>query len=57
MLGNNISTVSWPACGEIDIMEYLGHQQSTVYGTVHYDQSGHKYTGNSYMLNSESFAD
>jgi len=25
----------WPACGEIDIMELLGHQPDTVYGTVH----------------------
>ena len=23
MLGNNISTVSWPTCGEIDIMEHI----------------------------------
>jgi len=36
MLGNNISTVGWPACGEIDIMEQNGNQKSTVYGTMHY---------------------
>ena len=26
----------WPASGEIDIMEYLGHQPSTIHGTCHY---------------------
>lgn len=36
MLGNNISTVGWPACGEIDIMEHKGSQLNRIYGTVHY---------------------
>lgn len=36
MLGNNIATAGWPACGEIDIMEQGGTQKSTVYGTLHY---------------------
>ncbi|WP_202552301.1 family 16 glycosylhydrolase [Ginsengibacter hankyongi] len=36
MLGNNISTVSWPACGEMDIMEQNGNQKNTIYGTLHY---------------------
>lgn len=36
MLGNNISTVSWPACGEIDIMEHVGNQLNKIYGTLHY---------------------
>lgn len=36
MLGNNIDQVSWPACGEIDIMELIGQQPSTVYGTMHW---------------------
>jgi beta-glucanase (GH16 family) len=35
LLGANITEVSWPQCGEIDIMEYLGHQPSYAYGTVH----------------------
>lgn len=35
MLGSNIDTVSWPDCGEIDIMEYLGHQPTNVFGTLH----------------------
>lgn len=56
MLGNNISTVGWPKCGEIDIMELLGQQPEKVYGTVHYDKNGHQYTGSSYMLSSGTFS-
>ena len=36
MLGNDIATAGWPACGEIDIMEQNGSQKSTIYGTLHY---------------------
>lgn len=50
MLGNNISQVSWPRCGEIDIMEYLGHLPKEVHGTVHYNKNGHQYTGDHYTL-------
>lgn len=35
MLGTNIDQVSWPQCGEIDIMEYRGQQPTLVYGSVH----------------------
>ncbi|HZI52726.1 MAG TPA: family 16 glycosylhydrolase [Chitinophagaceae bacterium] len=36
MLGDNITTVGWPACGEIDIMEHLGRQLNKIYGTLHH---------------------
>lgn len=36
MLGNNITTAGWPACGEIDIMEHLGNQLNKIYGTLHH---------------------
>ncbi len=36
LLGDNIDTASWPACGEIDIMEHLGNQRNKIYGTLHY---------------------
>jgi beta-glucanase (GH16 family) len=39
----------WPACGEIDIMELIGHQPGTVYGTLHYGMP-HTYTGENYTL-------
>ncbi len=36
MLGNNISTAGWPACGEIDIMEHKGSEVNKIYSTLHY---------------------
>jgi hypothetical protein len=35
MLGNNINTVGWPACGEIDIMEHKGNETNKIHGTLH----------------------
>lgn len=35
MLGEDIDKTGWPNCGEIDIMEFIGREPSTVYGTVH----------------------
>lgn len=35
MLGDDITTLGWPACGEIDVMETLGKNPLTVYGTIH----------------------
>jgi beta-glucanase (GH16 family) len=35
MLGSNFDQVSWPQCGEIDIMEYLGNKPTEVFGTIH----------------------
>ena len=35
LLGDNINQVSWPACGEIDIMEQRGQQPAITHGSVH----------------------
>lgn len=35
LLGGNIDEVSWPQCGEIDIMEYRGQEPSIVHGSIH----------------------
>ncbi len=35
MLGADIGSVGWPDCGEMDIMELIGSDPSTVHGTVH----------------------
>ncbi|MFE5977874.1 ricin-type beta-trefoil lectin domain protein [Streptomyces sp. NPDC056460] len=35
MLGNDLGQVGWPASGEIDIMENVGFEPSTVHGTLH----------------------
>ena len=38
MLGANFTEVGWPECGEIDIMELLGHQPNYVHGTAHWGE-------------------
>jgi len=35
MLGENISSVGWPTCGEIDIMEHAGKNQNVVQAALH----------------------
>ena len=41
MLGENWKQVSWPKCGEIDIMEHVGFTKDTIYGTVHTEAYNH----------------
>lgn len=36
MLGDSFSTVGWPKCGEIDIMEQKGDDKSITLGTTHW---------------------
>ncbi len=43
MLGADLATAGWPACGEIDVMENVGHLPTTVHGTLH----GPGYSGGS----------
>ena len=45
MLGSNFSTAGWPACGEMDIMEYVGFEPNKVFSTVHTPE-GHGVGGN-----------
>lgn len=60
----------WPVSGEIDIMEFLGHDTDRVYGTLHYGggsqdpcrgtrggYNNHCFSGTGYSLQSGSFAD
>lgn len=35
MLGSDFSTVGWPNCGEIDVMELRGQEPSEIAGSVH----------------------
>lgn len=53
MLGESFTSVGWPRCGEIDIMELVGHQPNAIHGTVHYadPQGNHRFQGESYYLN------
>jgi beta-glucanase (GH16 family) len=54
MLGANIDQVSWPACGELDIMEVLGQQPDKLYGTAHFgvDYMHHLQSGDATTLTS-----
>jgi beta-glucanase (GH16 family) len=41
MLGTNRRAVGWPACGEIDIMEYVGFEPDTIHANVHTRKYNH----------------
>lgn len=55
MLGSDRKKVGWPACGEIDIMEYVGYEKDIVHAAVHSSSRNH-YKKNSvsstYIINS-----
>lgn len=59
MLGDNITSVGWPACGEIDIMEMIGGngRENQVHGTLHWDNDGHVSEGRGYTLPTGTFSD
>ena len=72
LLGNNIATVSWPACGELDVMEHINGSNSPLYaggtppgydwiaGSVHGGSSGKEengHSGGTYTANGFSAAD
>jgi beta-glucanase (GH16 family) len=35
LLGTDIDQASWPGCGEIDVMEYIGREPTRIYATAH----------------------
>lgn len=41
MLGSNIDKVDWPECGEIDIMEHVGFEKDSIFGTIHTKSYNH----------------
>lgn len=61
MLGENIDEVSWPRCGEIDIVELIGGagRDNEVHGTVHFQngENNYQFIGNGYQLSSGIFND
>lgn len=65
MLGENITTVSWPACGEIDIMEMVGGPTTSdrgdgaLFGTAHWLDGNNQYAsfGRATTLPSKTLAD
>tara|TARA_B110000503_G_C7116839_1_gene400762 strand:- start:26 stop:1147 length:1122 start_codon:yes stop_codon:yes gene_type:complete len=59
MLGDNISSVGWPSCGEIDIMELVGgdNTDNEVHGTAHWEFNGSRaQSGGSNRLRNGTFA-
>lgn len=52
MLGHDFQEVGWPTCGEIDIMELVGHQPNKVHGTAHFGEnvSQHQFRGDDKTL-------
>lgn len=60
MLGENVNSVSWPTCGEIDVMEAVNKEvPDKVYGTAHWGPStaNHQQSGNNYTLASGDYSD
>ncbi len=41
MLGSNIETVGWPACGEIDMMEYVSFKPNKSHFSIHSTANNH----------------
>lgn len=58
MLGANIPSVGWPACGEIDIMELIGTYPGRATGTMHWKPISGTNTskGANYNLSSGDFS-
>ena len=58
MLGSNITSAGWPACGEMDIMELIGTYPSRVSATMHWKNASgaHASKGTNYTLSSGDFS-
>lgn len=54
MLGNSISTVGWPSCGEIDIMEIQGQNPARNFGTIHWADANGQHASFGGIFNSSS---
>ncbi|MQA27607.1 MAG: family 16 glycosylhydrolase, partial [Micromonosporaceae bacterium] len=59
MLGNDIGSNPWPNSGEIDIMENIGREPSTVHGSLHGPgySGGNSITASYTLPNGQRFAD
>jgi len=52
LMGESISEVGWPRCGEIDILEQNGQEKSKILGTVHWQNEA----DNTYASYSRSYS-
>lgn len=56
LLGNDCDVNPWPACGEIDIMEYLGNKPTIAFGSAHGPNfSGENSISKEYELTNDRF--
>lgn len=44
-LGENVDTDGWPLCGEIDILEHVGHEPGRIHGSFHTVSDNHMNDG------------
>jgi beta-glucanase (GH16 family) len=58
-LGANNATVGWPACGEIDVMEWVGQSPSHIKGSLHATgySGGNSLNADSVLPNNASYSD
>lgn len=55
ILGEDFSTRGWPACGEVDIMEFIGKEPNEIHATLHGPgYSGNDSIGSSLIVSAES---
>ena len=59
LLGANSTADGWPKCGEIDIMENLGHEPSKIHGSMHGPgySGAHPLTASYVLPGARTFAD
>ena len=52
--------VSWPFCGEIDVMEFVGHEPNHIHGTTHFpnpETNEHQQHGSTLAVNPPAYED
>lgn len=54
MLGQNIHTVGWPKCGEIDVMEHINNED-LLHGTLHWFNQKHVSSGGTTLCDVTKF--
>ena len=59
LLADDYLSTGWPDCGEIDMVELIGHEPARCYGTAHWnlDGKGHHFESGHYDLPAGRFAD
>jgi beta-glucanase (GH16 family) len=56
-MGVNLKEVRWPACGEIDIMEYIGREPDWIHANAHYAIDGKHQSGKGKLQTEKPYLD